>query len=160
MVIGARGRPLPDARFVPPPPGDQLRAGVEALLDWVFSPPGLPTVVQAAMTHYQFETLYPFAAAAESQANVERLVALQAELRARVQHANKRGAAERLAADLVGGPYVTVSVVARLYGLSVPGATKIIRTLVDLEILMPASFSGPRGAQMFGAPDVLRVLDA
>ena len=47
-----------------------------------------------------------------------------------------------------------------MYGLSVPGATKIVRTLMDLEILTPAPFSGPRGAQMFGSPDVLRVLSA
>src|ERR1044071_5742165 len=60
VVIGARGRPLRDARFIPPPPGDQLRAAVEALLDWIVAPPKLPTVVQAAMTHYQFETLHPF----------------------------------------------------------------------------------------------------
>ena len=31
---------------------------------------------------------------------------------------------------------------------------------MDLKILTPAPFSGPRGAQMFVAPDVLRVLDA
>jgi hypothetical protein len=53
-----------------------------------------------------------------------------------------------------------VSVVAQMCGLSVPGATKIVRTLVDLEILTPSRFAGPRGAQMFGAPDVLRVLQA
>jgi Fic family protein len=100
------------------------------------------------------------AAAAESQAQVEKLATLQEHLRARVQHAKKRGAAERLAADLVGRPYVTVSVVAQMYGLSVPGATKIVRTFVDLQILTLARFSGPRGAQMFAAADVLRVLNA
>jgi Fic family protein len=60
VVIGARGRPLGEARFVPPPPGDQLRSGVEALLRWIYAPPELPTVVLAAMAHYQFETLHPF----------------------------------------------------------------------------------------------------
>lgn len=60
VVIGARGRGFDEARFVPPPPGDQLRAGVEALLDWVNSPPNLPSVVQAALAHYQFETLHPY----------------------------------------------------------------------------------------------------
>jgi hypothetical protein len=53
-----------------------------------------------------------------------------------------------------------VPAVARLYGLFGPGATKIIRTLVDLEILRPAGFRGARGAQLHGAPDVLRALDA
>ena len=60
VVIGARGGGLNDARYVPPPPGDQLKAGVESLLEWVASPPPVPTVVQAALTHYQFESLHPY----------------------------------------------------------------------------------------------------
>jgi cell filamentation protein, protein adenylyltransferase len=60
VVIGAPGRSLDEARFVPPPPGDQLRGGVESLLRWVNDPPDLPTVVQAAMAHYQFESLHPY----------------------------------------------------------------------------------------------------
>jgi Fic family protein len=60
VVIGARGRSFDGARFVPPPHGDQLRSQVECLLDWVKSPPNLPIVVQAAMAHYQFETLHPY----------------------------------------------------------------------------------------------------
>jgi Fic family protein len=225
VVIGARGRSLEDARFVPPPPGDQLRAGVEELLAWVAQPPQLPTVVQAAATHYQFEALHPFsdgngrigrlliivqllrgaiirepllvvspwfetnrhryqdallklsidgdwdawvaffaegvaAAATESQEKVERLVALQNELRARVQRAGKRGAAARLAADLVGGPYLTVGIVASTYALSGQGATNVVRTLLELGILERASFPGPRGAQMYRAPDVRQALGA
>jgi Fic family protein len=224
VVIGARGRPLDEARFVPPPPGDQLRSGVESLLEWMVKPPNLPTVVCAAMAHYQFETLHPFsdgngrigrllvivqllrgavirepllvvspwfearrdqyqdallglsidgdwdawigffsegvaAAAAESQAKVEELVALQTHLRSRVQEAGKRGKAEQLAADLVGVPYLTVSDVAQRYGLSAQGATNIVRALVDLEILAPESgLRNVRGAQMYSAPAVLRVI--
>jgi Fic family protein len=60
VVIGSPGRPLDEARLVPPPPGDQLRAEVEALLGWIAAPPQLPTVVQAAMAHYQFESLHPY----------------------------------------------------------------------------------------------------
>jgi Fic family protein len=60
VVIGARGRGLRDARYVPPPPGDQLKGGVEALLEWIASPPPIPTVVQAALVHYQFESLHPY----------------------------------------------------------------------------------------------------
>jgi Fic family protein len=60
VVIGARGREFDEARFVPPPPGDQLRSGVEALLTWIEEPPDLPSVVQASMAHYQFETLHPY----------------------------------------------------------------------------------------------------
>jgi Fic family protein len=60
VVIGARGDGLSDARYVPPPPGDQLKAGLESLLEWMASPPPVPTVVQAALTHYQFESLHPY----------------------------------------------------------------------------------------------------
>lgn len=61
VVIGAPGSRVVDARFVPPPPGDQLRAGVDQWLEWVAEPPAaLPPVVRAALAHYQFETLHPF----------------------------------------------------------------------------------------------------
>jgi Fic family protein len=223
VVVGRRDSSYADARFVPPPPGDQLRAGVEGLLNWLADPPPLPTVVHAAMVHYLFETLHPYsdgngrlgrllvivqllrgavirepllvvspwfeqrreryqdvllalscdgnwdtwitffaegvaASAAESQRKVENLVALQADLRSRVQAARKRGAAERLAADLVGEPYVTAPLVAKRYGLSGQGATNAIRTLVDLGILRPSTFRLSRGTQMYEAPDVMRAL--
>lgn len=225
VVIGPRGRRLHEARFVPPPPGDQLRAGVEELLRWIAAPPEVPSVVQAAMTHYQFETLHPFsdgngrlgrllvvvqllrravirepllvvspwfeqrreryqdallrmsmdgdwdawigffaegvaAAATESQEKVEALVALQGELRGRVQAAGKRGIAERLAADLVGTPYVTGADVSQRYELSGQGATNAIRALVDLGVLEPSSMRARRGARMYRSPDVLRVLSS
>ena len=61
VVIGAVGSRVVDARFVPAPPGDQLRAGVEQWLEWVAAPRAhLPPVVKAALGHYQFETLHPF----------------------------------------------------------------------------------------------------
>ena len=203
VVIGARGRQLDAARFVPPPPGDELRGGVESLLAWIETPPRVPTVVQAALTHYQFESLHPYsdgngrlgrllvivqlmrgalirepllvvspwleqrreryqdellqlsitgdwdawiaffaegvaASAAESQHKVERLVELQARLRGSVQAAGKRGASERLAADLVGLPFVTNADVARRYGLSPQGAINAMRTLLELGIVEPA----------------------
>jgi Fic family protein len=223
VVIGARGRRLEAARFVPPPPGDQLKAGVEDLLRWMENPPDVPTVVQAAMAHYQFEALHPYsdgngrlgrllvivqllrgalirepllvvspwfeqrreiyqdallelsatgnwdawiaffaegvaASAAESQQKVERLVALQGELRAAVQEAGKRGGAERLAADLVGQPFVTAPLVADRYGFSRQGAINVIRTLVDLGILQPARFRTRRRADTYMARAVLEVL--
>jgi Fic family protein len=224
VVIGRRGSSYADARFVPPPPGDQLRAGVEDLLGWLADPPPLPTVIHAAMVHYLFETLHPYsdgngrlgrllvivqllrgavirepllvvspwfeqrrdqyqdallelscdgnwdtwitffaegvaASAAESQRKVENLVALQADLRSRVQAARKRGAAERLAADLVGQPYVTAPFVAKRYGLSGQGATNAIRTLVDLGIVRP-SFRVSRGTQMYEAPEVVKTISS
>jgi len=219
VVIGARGRHLAQARFVPPPHGDQLRAGVESLLEWIEDPPSLPTVVQAAMAHYQFETLDPYsdgngrlgrllvivqllrgalihepllvvspwferrreqyqdallelscdgdwdpwiaffaagveASASESQAKVEGLVALQEDLRRRVQTAGKRGVAERLAADLVGLPFLTRADVSRRYSLSGQGAINAIKTLVTLGILEEAGFSN-RGGRVYVAPDVV-----
>lgn len=61
VLIGARGSRVEDTRFVPPPPGDQLRAGFEDWIAWVNTPPpDLPHVVVAALAHYQFETLHPF----------------------------------------------------------------------------------------------------
>jgi Fic family protein len=61
VVIGPRDAPLSDARFVPAPPGDQLRAGLEDWVSWVNNPPAdMPPTVQAALAHYQFETLHPF----------------------------------------------------------------------------------------------------
>jgi Fic family protein len=61
VVIGAPGSRVVEARFVPPPPGDQLRAGVEQWLAWVAERrEQLSPVVKAALAHYQFETLHPF----------------------------------------------------------------------------------------------------
>ena len=46
---------------MPPPPGDQLNAGVEQWAAWLAESRGeMPAVVQAALAHYQFETLHPF----------------------------------------------------------------------------------------------------
>jgi Fic family protein len=223
VVVGRPGSSFADARFVPPPPGDQLRGGVEYLLGWLADPPELPTVVQAAMVHYQFETLHPYsdgngrlgrllvivqllrgavirepllvvspwfeqrreqyqdallelscngewdpwitffangvaATATESQQKVERLVALQAKLRAQVQAARRRGSAERLAADLVGQPYVTATMVAQRYNLSAQGAMNAVRALVDVGILNPSQLRTQRGAQLYEAPAVLLAL--
>ncbi len=60
VVIGPQGAGFNRARFVPPPPGDQLRAGVEDLLSWMAEPPDIPIVLQAALVHYQFECLHPY----------------------------------------------------------------------------------------------------
>lgn len=224
VMIGERGSHIDQARFVPPPPGDQLRGGVEQLLVWMNDPPSMPTAVQAAMAHYQFETLHPFsdgngrlgrllvivqlmrgamirepllvvspwfeqrraayqdallelsrdgdwdtwvaffargiaAAATTSGEKVERLVELQRALRAKVQAAGKRGAAERLAGDLVGLPYLTGPLVTTTYGLSRQGASNAIRALHDLGLLRLAGFS-IRGAQVHQAPDVTAILES
>jgi len=68
VVIGRRGDadpagfPVHNARFVPPPPGDDLQLGVQALADWmrVDRRADIDPVVGAAMSHYQLEALHPF----------------------------------------------------------------------------------------------------
>jgi Fic family protein len=225
VVIGARGGGFGEARFVPPPPGDQLRAGVEELLAWIASPPSLPTVVLAALAHYQFESLHPYsdgngrlgrllvivqllrgavirepllvvspwfekrrdryqdelmhlscsgdwdrwvsffaegvaASAVDSQQKVEGLVALQEQLRRRVQDAKKRGSAERLAAELVGRPYVDRPWVAERLGLSGQGAQNAINTLVSLNILEPAQERLSRNARLYVAPEVMQIISS
>lgn len=60
VVIG-QGGSISDSRFIPPPNGDTLVNGVEALITWMNAPSPLPPIVRAALAHYQFETLHPFA---------------------------------------------------------------------------------------------------
>jgi Fic family protein len=69
VVIGQRTDippgtlPLLAARFVPPPPGLDLRATLQDLLDWMSDKEvmqEIDPVVAAALAHYQFETLHPF----------------------------------------------------------------------------------------------------
>lgn len=69
VVIGRRPEaaprdlPVEAARFVPPPPGLDLRARLQDLLDWMGAPrlDAIDPVVAAALAHYQFEALHPFA---------------------------------------------------------------------------------------------------
>lgn len=59
VCIGGGGA-VEAARFVPPPPGDQLQAGVEAWVAWINRDDKIPLLVKMALGHYQFETLHPF----------------------------------------------------------------------------------------------------
>jgi Fic family protein len=61
VFIGAQDAPIERARYVPPPPGDQLTAGMEQWVRWVGEPHAeMPAIVQAALGHHQFEALHPF----------------------------------------------------------------------------------------------------
>ncbi len=68
VVIGRRAEapageiPIRAARYVPPPPGDDLKARLADLLAWsnVSHRPHIDPVVEAAMVHYTFEALHPF----------------------------------------------------------------------------------------------------
>lgn len=54
--------PVAAARFIPPPPGNDLEARFRDLLEWMQQDlaDDIDPVVAAAMAHYQFETLHPF----------------------------------------------------------------------------------------------------
>ena len=60
VCIGSGVGRVGDARFIPPPPGDRLRDGVQAWQRWINAVDTIPTVVKMALGHYQFETLHPF----------------------------------------------------------------------------------------------------
>ncbi len=60
VLIGPQGCSVGEARFVPPPAGDQLQAGLDQWITWVNEPGELPAVVRSALAHYQFEALHPF----------------------------------------------------------------------------------------------------
>ncbi|MGH9891753.1 MAG: Fic family protein [bacterium] len=59
VLIGPEGAPIERARFVPPPPGEDLADGVAAWEKWIHAEaPHL--LVRVAVGHYQFEALHPF----------------------------------------------------------------------------------------------------
>lgn len=62
VFIGAKDRPVTEARFVPPPPGDQLTSLVDGWISWVNddSRESMHLVAHLALAHYQFETIHPF----------------------------------------------------------------------------------------------------
>ena len=57
--IGPPGATIETATFVPPPPGE-LAGLLTDLERFVHDDPQLPPLVQAALVHYQFETIHPF----------------------------------------------------------------------------------------------------
>ena len=57
--IGPSGATIETATFVPPPP-DEISGLLTDLERFVHEEPKLPPLVQAALVHYQFETIHPF----------------------------------------------------------------------------------------------------
>jgi Fic family protein len=83
VFIGAKNRRVGEARFIPPPPGDPLRAACERWVDWLTSPrpvAQIQLIARVAMAHYQFETLHPFT---DGNGRVGRLVTVLQILRER-----------------------------------------------------------------------------
>jgi Fic family protein len=68
VVIGRRSTAATDdlavhaARYIPPPPGPELRSLLSGLIDWmgVRRSRDIDPVVSAAMSHYHFEAVHPF----------------------------------------------------------------------------------------------------
>lgn len=63
VFIGPKDRPITEARFVPPPPGDQLDALVDDWVAWIADDgPGaaVQILMRVAVAHYQFESIHPY----------------------------------------------------------------------------------------------------
>jgi Fic family protein len=60
VFIGQRHEGIERSRYVPPPAGERLTAGVDAWERWINEDHPYPLVVKLALTHTQFETLHPY----------------------------------------------------------------------------------------------------
>jgi Fic family protein len=81
VFIGAKHRRVAEARFIPPPPGDQLRAMCERWVAWLTDEDArknIQLIGRIAMAHYQFETLHPFT---DGNGRLGRLIAVLQMLR-------------------------------------------------------------------------------
>ena len=82
--IGEKTRPIYESRFVPPPPDDRLQSGLDSWFSWVQAEhEHLAPVARAAIAHYQFETLHPFA---DGNGRLGRLVVVLQLLRSQAIH--------------------------------------------------------------------------
>jgi len=77
--IGPKDTSILEARFVPIPGDDRLRAAMDSWAEWVEVENPWPIVLRAALAHYQFETLHPFS---DGNGRIGRLVIVLQLLRA------------------------------------------------------------------------------
>lgn len=220
VFIGAKNAEIEEARFVPAPYGDQLRAAVESWVQWINGPPAdMPAVVQAGLAHYQFETLHPFsdgngrigrllivlqfsravirdpllvvspwfearreayqdallrlsqtgdwdqwinffatgvaASATTTHSRIDGLISWRDDALLRVRNSGTSGVAERVAGELIGGPILRASQVARRHDVSHQAAMNALRRLAALEIVTERT---RRGRISFTADPVLQLL--
>jgi Fic family protein len=73
VVIGPDNCRISEARFIPTPPGDLLRDGVNDWEKWINAEDSIPLLVKVAAGHYQFETLHPFS---DGNGRLGRLIAV------------------------------------------------------------------------------------
>jgi len=76
VFIGTKNRPITEARFIPPPPGDQLVLLLDDWLAWLNDETlrdSLHLLVRVALAHYQFETIHPYT---DGNGRLGRLVAV------------------------------------------------------------------------------------
>jgi Fic family protein len=73
VLIGPDNCRVSEARFIPPPHGDQLRDGVSDWEKWINAEDSIPLLVKVAAGHYQFETLHPFS---DGNGRLGRLIAV------------------------------------------------------------------------------------
>lgn len=58
-AIGQQGRPMEEARYIPPPAAQMTQALSDFEL-FIHEPSDLPFLIQLALVHYQFEAIHPF----------------------------------------------------------------------------------------------------
>ena len=73
LLIGPDNCRVSEARFIPPPHGDQLRDSVSDWEKWINAEDSIPLLVKVAAGHYQFETLHPFS---DGNGRLGRLIAV------------------------------------------------------------------------------------
>ncbi len=58
-AIGQIGRPIQEARFIPPP-APEMKIALDMFEKYLHASSDLPLLVKLALIHYQFETIHPF----------------------------------------------------------------------------------------------------
>jgi Fic family protein len=102
-----------------------------------------------------------FSEAVRSQAEraltkADRLIEVNAQMAAKLHAAGVRGVAHRIAEGLVGGPVITATRAAELYGVSFQAANNGISRLVEQGILR--EITGRPYDRLFTAPQIIQII--